>query len=103
VTTVAIHGNTFPVKDQIKALGGRWNPDLKSWMVPTDQAETARALVSGAPKQPYSGARRSSSTPGRCTHCGDTCNARYRTCLECSHGGQSFHTASGQFILGSDD
>lgn len=48
--SVAITGNTYPVKDQLKALGARWNPDTKSWLVPDNKAEQARALVSGAPK-----------------------------------------------------
>lgn len=48
MTTVAITGNTYPVKDQIKALGGRWNPDQKAWMVPADKADAARRLVAGA-------------------------------------------------------
>lgn len=47
--TVAITGNTFPVKDQIKALGGKWDADSKAWMVPADKADQAKALVSGAP------------------------------------------------------
>jgi len=38
----AIIGNTYPIKDQLKALGGRWNPDQKVWMVPTDKADQAR-------------------------------------------------------------
>ena len=45
---IAITGNTYPVKDQIKALGGRWNSDRKAWMVPADKADQARALVSRA-------------------------------------------------------
>ena len=45
---IAISGNTYPVKDQLKALGGRWNPDQKAWMVPSDRAERARELVSGS-------------------------------------------------------
>lgn len=54
MSTVAITGNTYPVKDQIKALGGRWNADRKAWMVPANQAAQAQALVSRAPKQVYS-------------------------------------------------
>lgn len=38
------------MKDQLKALGGRWNPEEKAWMVPADKADEARRLVSGAPK-----------------------------------------------------
>ncbi len=41
----AIIGNTYPIKDQLKALGGRWNPDQNAWMVPTDKADQAKALV----------------------------------------------------------
>lgn len=62
---IAITGNTYPVKDQLKALGARWNPDAKAWMVAEDKAEQARALVSGAPN-------RTSSTyrPTKCRVCG---------------------------------
>lgn len=45
---ITISGNTYPVRDQLKALGGRWNPDQKAWTVPADQAERARELVSGS-------------------------------------------------------
>ena len=45
----AITGNTFPVKDQLKALGGTWNPDIKAWMVPSDKADEARRIVGAAP------------------------------------------------------
>jgi len=48
--SVAITGNTFSVKDELKALGGRWNPEQKAWMVPDDKADQARALVNKAPK-----------------------------------------------------
>lgn len=54
MNTVAITGNTYPVKEQIKALGGRWNADCKAWMVPADKADAARKLVSSAPKSSYS-------------------------------------------------
>lgn len=43
-----ITGNTFPVKDQIKALGGRWNPLQKAWEVPDDKESQAISLVNGA-------------------------------------------------------
>ena len=64
----AISGNTYPVKDQLRALGGKWNPDAKAWMVPDDKADQAKALVAGAPasnpgeKKPY--------RPTRCKQCG---------------------------------
>ena len=43
-----ITGNTYPVKEQIKQLGGRWNRAAQGWDVPDDQADAARALVAGA-------------------------------------------------------
>jgi hypothetical protein len=44
-----ITGNTYPVKDQIKAMGGTWNKAAQGWNVPSDRAEEARALVAGSP------------------------------------------------------
>ena len=52
---VLVTGNTYPVKDAIKALGGRWDADAKGWRVPADKAAEAQALVAGAgPKPAYS-------------------------------------------------
>ena len=55
-----ITGNTYPVKDQIKALGGKWNGTRKGWEVPDDVADAARALLDGAPGRRSSYPRRSS-------------------------------------------
>lgn len=44
----AITGNTYPVKDQLKAIGGKWNPDEKAWMVPDNKADDARKIVTGS-------------------------------------------------------
>lgn len=82
---VAIMGNTYPVKDQIKALGGRWNPDQKVWMVPEDKAEAARALVVAAPE---SQGNRRPYIPSKCKECGrrgDRYNKIYRNgiCRDC--------------------
>jgi hypothetical protein len=71
---VAITGNTYPVKDAIKSLGGRWNPDAKSWMVPDAKADAARKLVAGAPKSAYAPARSSSRYSSRRNRDHDTCN-----------------------------
>ena len=72
MTTVLITGNTFPVKDQIKALGGRWDAAAKGWNVPTDKADEAQALVAGAPVSPrVSGpSNKPSYTPKVCRVCG---------------------------------
>lgn len=47
---ILVTGNTYPVKDQIKALGARWNANMRGWMVPASKLEEARALVAGAPR-----------------------------------------------------
>lgn len=60
-STVEITGNTYPVKDSLKALGARWNADRKAWMVPAGKAERARAIVAGAGpvvRRAYTGPRR---------------------------------------------
>ena len=44
-----ITGNTYPVKEQLKAIGGRWNRDAQGWDVPDDAAQAARELVANAP------------------------------------------------------
>lgn len=60
---IAITGNTYPVKDRLKALGARWNPGLKAWMISEDRAEQARQIVSAAP------ASTSAPRPYHATNC----------------------------------
>lgn len=57
---VAITGNTYPVKEQLKALGARWNAENKAWMVTPANADAARKIVAsaGAAKPRYANARR---------------------------------------------
>lgn len=94
--TVLITGNTYPVKDAIKSLGGRWDADAKGWRVPADKAARAQALVSGAPKTAPNSAGSSayrSSRPGRRTGC--SCGSREdssgqlipsrNNCASCEH------------------
>lgn len=50
-----ITGNTFPVKDALKALGAKWDPEAKGWRVPDAKAAEARALVAGAPAKTSNG------------------------------------------------
>jgi hypothetical protein len=52
-TVVTITGNTYPVKEQIKALGGRWNKAAQGWDVPEVNAEAARKLVESAGPSTY--------------------------------------------------
>ena len=78
--TVLITGNTYPVKEALKSLGGRWDPASKGWKVPAGREAEARALVAGAaPKSPArpTGTRRLSwrpcgypgCNPGHCDEC----------------------------------
>lgn len=62
-----ISGNTYPVKEQIKALGGRWNKSANCWEVPDDKAEEAQALVKGP-------ARPTGRGPRVCKECGSKIN-----------------------------
>ena len=43
-----ITGNTYPVREQMRALGGTWNSSSKGWEIPDDKAEDARAIVASA-------------------------------------------------------
>lgn len=70
MSLIAITGNTYPVKDQLKALGARWNGEVKAWMVAPEKAAEARALVASAPQKSF-----------RC----DTPSYRPTTCRVCGH------------------
>lgn len=49
---VQIRGNTYAIREELKALGGRWNPDDKVWEVPSRRAAEAQALVAKQPPKP---------------------------------------------------
>ena len=87
---ILITGNTYPVKEQLKALGARWNGEAKGWMVPADKAGVARQLVSSAPKQAWSGPARSrsgGSSFGRRCYCSE-CHEPYRRGQRCWETGR---------------
>ena len=46
--TVLITGNTYPVRDALKELGGRWDPAAKGWRVPRLHKLRAEVLVGNA-------------------------------------------------------
>jgi hypothetical protein len=69
-TTVLITGNTYPVKDTLKAMGGRWDAEAKGWRVPAAKADAAKALVTGDKKS--SG----SYHPTKCRICGRVAGSR---------------------------
>jgi len=64
---VDISGNTYPVREQLKALGAKWDAARKVWTVDETRAEEARALVTGAPRTAGSS---SSYRPRKCVVCG---------------------------------
>ncbi len=66
-------GNTYPVKDAIRELGGKWNADEKCWMVPSDKLQQAQALVVAQP----------APKPGVCSKCGASCKPPFTLCLKC--------------------
>ena len=70
---VLITGNTYPVRDKLKALGARWDGDAKGWAISADQEAQARALVEG----------QAPGTPGKCSKCGGECKAPYTLCWGC--------------------
>jgi len=76
-----VGGNTYPVREKLAALGGKWDPAIKAWRIPTERVTEAKVIVASAgPKQPFSGAR--SSGQRRSTGCG----GRYE-CYECEECG----------------
>lgn len=46
-TLVAITGHTYYVRKDLKALGARWDPERKAWMIPSSLADKARRIVQG--------------------------------------------------------
>jgi hypothetical protein len=85
-TMVLITGNTFPVKDAIKSLGGKWDNDAKGWRVPSAVASEARELVNNVPRRNVGG----NNTPravhhGKCLVCGTHEGPIYRSgeCRDC--------------------
>lgn len=45
---VLVTGNTFPVKDKLKEMGGKWDPEAKGWRVPNHMKLAAQVLVGNA-------------------------------------------------------
>src|SRR3990172_2983850 len=65
-----ITGNTFPVKEELKKLGGKWNPTAKGWDVPDNKADAARAIVAAANPTKSFPVRSRGDNYGRCNGCG---------------------------------
>lgn len=48
-----IIGNTYPVKEQLKALGATWNKGAQGWNIPNENADRAREIVAAAGPSSY--------------------------------------------------
>lgn len=46
-----IKGNTYPVRNELRAMGGKWNQAEQAWELPDEKAQEAILLVETAPKQ----------------------------------------------------
>lgn len=71
-----ITGNTFPVKEQLKAIGAKWDADQKCWTITASKIEEANKIVANAPPQ-------APVTPGVCRDCGKACKPPYTICWDC--------------------
>lgn len=126
---VAITGNTYPVKDALKALGAKWDSGRKCWTISDKKLAEAQKIVANAPAQV--------ATPGKCTSCKGNVKPPYTICFACKNkgkclncgaeldrwekqhgvkrcaecrdgggsarGGQSYYDRHGNFVLGDDD
>jgi hypothetical protein len=45
---VLVVGNTFPVKEELKRLGGEWDVLNHGWLVPKERSAEARYVVAAA-------------------------------------------------------
>lgn len=44
---VPLKGKTFPIRDQLRALGGEFDKGSNVWMIPADRIAEARKLLTG--------------------------------------------------------
>lgn len=47
-SSLTVAGKTFLIKDNIKSLGGRWNPATKTWTISTTDMDSAKRLLMDA-------------------------------------------------------
>lgn len=66
-TLYRIEGNSYPVRDQLKALGAKWDGKDKHWWIHQDRLEEAKAIVAKVPpKEPYKPKERPARKPIHC-------------------------------------
>lgn len=50
-----ISGRTFDWREKLKSLGGRWNPEKKTWLLPADAdiTDLKQPVYVPVPREPY--------------------------------------------------
>jgi len=48
---VALSGNTYPVKEALKALGAQWDKEQRAWLIAASKAAHAQALIANQQNQ----------------------------------------------------
>ena|ERR1700722_4324901 len=91
----ALLGNTYPIKDKLKDLGGKWDKDRKLWLVPDDKFKEASEILKDSSLNPTAkkeltkmdiiaiAVRKRGGTPGICFACGGKCKYPYDECWDC--------------------
>jgi hypothetical protein len=75
---VAISGNTYPVKEQLKALGAKWNAENKCWMIdPTNAPQAKKIVESAGPAKSFG-----RTTRKYCNECGELIRSAAQRCWE---------------------
>lgn len=71
---VAVTGNTYLVREQLRSLGGKWDVTNKCWLVPDEKADEARKLVESGTTTPTTS---KSFRHTKCKVCGFRPSNRY--------------------------
>lgn len=79
----AVYGHTYPVRDILRAAGGRWDGAARAWVYASEEA--AAAAIHRADAEVGSGRARGAQT---CS-CGRAKRPQYSQCYSCSYGGGS--------------
>ena len=83
---ILVTGNTYPVKDKLRALGARWDAESRGWLVPASKHGQATSIVASAgPKAARTNTGFRSSGGGRRSRLDDACEACGRNRYTCGH------------------
>ena len=55
---IYLMGNTYPIKNKIKGIGGKWDADRRAWWVGSSKRDKVESLVDSAPAPVASSERR---------------------------------------------